>query len=834
MTSENCKVQNERPYGWRLDLQFSLVTFHSSFSLCVRLATGLLSADLVEDYLETALMANPVENGEGPKGLWNAELTPVIRDRATEATREYAPDAVAEAEVELILSGLALLSSEVPVPARLGKYEIQGQIGRGGMGVVWKGFDPDLRRTVAIKVLSPHLAQSQVARRRFQREARAAAAISHENVLTIHSVEEQGETPFLVMEFVSGQSLKEYIARQGRLSVIEVIRLSAQIAQGLAAAHAQGVTHRDVKPANVMLHEGATRVRLMDFGLARVTFDNAELTSHDHAVGTPSYMAPEQICGRSVDARADLFSLGCVMYCMVAGHSPFQGRTHAETIHKILDLDPIPLHEVDPAFPHVLSEMVAKLLVKNPDDRYQSAFEVADVLRRLMTQLNQAPTDQIAQVLADKAPTIVVPSQPAAKPQPPAAKYGSVTALLVFLAVVTAGAFATWKYWPNGSSATPPAGGSSIAHGSNPISRPGDPAESPVAKLTEITVGSGPEATCVTLKDAIQRAAENCTITVVGPGPYAERLEVNRPELRGLKLIAKSRVQLNPSNQPTSSSPVLLIENVSNVTVEGFDFELSGESDHALTVTGAARDITVRDCHFTHTSSNATKSLVSISANATEPTSVIRLQHCQLSASGGAYCLSADSGKRMAPSLVCEDCLFSAPYTQLYASESCRRIRLAGNVFFHGENAINLSIKSWSPESRIEIVNNTFVGTRYWLGFIDSFRSQSVPLEQTDSQVCNNLILGGERVQAGMDQLDLVFAKWKFEANWWEPDTRTANTEDAGSRLVTYHSRLDVPVREDPRHDQFLVPATGSPLLTSGSGKDLPGYIGAKGPKETR
>ncbi|MBC8114108.1 MAG: serine/threonine protein kinase, partial [Candidatus Saccharimonas sp.] len=332
-------------------------------------------------------MANPADGGDDPEDILEGTSKPSTVDHATDPTYAYTPDNGAEAEDELVLSGSALLSSDIPIPARLGKYEIQGQIGRGGMGIVWKGFDPDLRRTVAIKVLSPHLAQSPVARRRFQREARAAAAINHENVLTIHSVEEQGETPFLVMEYVAGQSLKEYITERGKLGAIEVIRLSAQISQGLAAAHVQGVIHRDVKPANVMLHEGATRVRLMDFGLARVAFDNADLTSHDHAVGTPAYMAPEQIRGHDIDARADLFSLGCVMYCMVAGQSPFHGRNHAETIHKILDLVPARLHDVDPSVPLVLSEMVEKLLKKDPNERYQSAFEVAETLCRLLAQL---------------------------------------------------------------------------------------------------------------------------------------------------------------------------------------------------------------------------------------------------------------------------------------------------------------------------------------------------------------------------------------------------------------------------------------------------------------
>ena len=301
-----------------------------------------------------------------------------------------------------------------------------------------------------------------------------------------------------------------------------------------------------------------------------------------------------------------------------------------------------------------------------------------------------------------------------------------------------------------------------------------------------------------------------------------------------MKLIAKPRVTLRPSSLPTLGPHILSIGDASNVTVEGFDFELAGETDRALTITGAARDITVTDCHFTHTGSSASKPLVSITAITTEPTARIRLQHCRLAASGGAFCLSVDSGKRMSPNLVCEDCLFTAPYTQLHVSQSCRQIRLARNVFFRGENAINFSLKAWFPDSRVEIVNNTFVGTRYWLGFIDSFRSESVPVEITTSRVCNNLILGGERVQAGTDQLDLVFAKWQFKANWWEPDSTTATTEDAVSRLVTFQQRLDIPFRDDPRYEQFLVPTAGSPLLTAGCGGDLPSHIGARVPQATK
>ena len=196
-------------------------------------------------------------------------------------------------------------------------------------------------------------------------------------------------------------------------------------------------------------------------------------------------------------------------------------------------------------------------------------------------------------------------------------------------------------------------------------------------------------------------------------------------------------------------------------------------------------------------------------------------------------CLSI-GGEHAVPRVECEDCQFSAPNTHVYATQACRQLLMARNVFLRGNNAINLSLKSWSSESRIEIVNNTFVGTRYWLGLMDSFRAGSAPSGQSDSRVCNNLILGGERVQGGPDQWELTFASWRFASNWWERDATTKPTADWNGRLATLQSTLDVPVRDDPTHAGFLIPATGSPLLTSGCGGDLPTHIGAKRPIETR
>ncbi len=280
-----------------------------------------------------------------------------------------------------------LATSDDPTQlGRLGPYEIVELIGSGGMGVVLKGFDRALNRCVAVKVLAPQLASSAAARRRFQREARAAAAIVHEHVVPIHAVDSSEGLPFLVMPFVRGKSLQERIDHTGPLELEEILRIGMQAASGLAAAHAQGLVHRDVKPANILLDNGVERVMITDFGLARAA-DDASLTQSGVVAGTPQYMAPEQAKGEPVDHRADLFSLGSVMYAMCTGHSPFRAETTMGVLRRICEDAPRPVPDVNPLVPAWLAEIIEKLLEKDPGKRFQSAAELADLLGRHLAHL---------------------------------------------------------------------------------------------------------------------------------------------------------------------------------------------------------------------------------------------------------------------------------------------------------------------------------------------------------------------------------------------------------------------------------------------------------------
>jgi urea transport system substrate-binding protein len=284
---------------------------------------------------------------------------------------------------------------------RLDHYEVLKVVGQGGMGVVFKAFDEKLHRVVAIKALAPQLTTSDTARQRFVREAQAAAAVAHENVIDVHVVEDAGAVPYLVMQFIEGRSLEDKIRQGGPLPLRGVLRIGAQIASGLAAAHAKGLIHRDVTPANILLEDGTERVKITDFGLARAAAD-ASRTHSGLIAGTPLYMSPEQANGQDVDQRSDLFSLGSVLYAMCTGQPPFRAEKTVSVLKRVRKDTPPPIREINPNIPDWLAAMVVKLHAKEPAQRFQSAAEVAELFGQHLAQLHQ--------------PHLVAPPVPAGQP----------------------------------------------------------------------------------------------------------------------------------------------------------------------------------------------------------------------------------------------------------------------------------------------------------------------------------------------------------------------------------------------------------------------------------
>jgi serine/threonine protein kinase len=266
---------------------------------------------------------------------------------------------------------------------RLDHYEVLEVVGRGGMGVVLRARDTKLLRIVAIKVLTASLAASSTARQRFLREARAAAAIRHDHVVAIYAVCEDAPVPYLVMEFIDGCNLEDFVRRGGSLEVQEILRIGIQVASGLAAAHQHGLIHRDIKPANILLESDVQRVKLTDFGLARAA-DDIRLTQSGLIAGTPLYMAPEQAAGEPIDVRADLFSLGSVLYELCTGQPPFQAASSVAVLRRVCDDTPRPIREINPDIPEPLCRLIERLHAKRPADRPASAQEVADELRQVL------------------------------------------------------------------------------------------------------------------------------------------------------------------------------------------------------------------------------------------------------------------------------------------------------------------------------------------------------------------------------------------------------------------------------------------------------------------
>lgn len=269
-------------------------------------------------------------------------------------------------------------TSRVDGLGKLGDYEILDVIGQGGMGVVLLGFDAKLERQVAIKVLSPGSPDDAMVRERFLREARLAAAVPHPNVVATYSVED-GDVPFIVMEYVPGETLSEFISCRQELNEITIVSFAKQIAAGLAASHRYGLIHRDIKPGNVLIESGTQCIKLTDFGLA--TRDGqASLTRTGTITGTPQYMSPEQAMGRRVDHRTDLFSLGSTLYAMGTGKPPFELTTLVALARQICDEPHLPMRERNASLSEWLSDFVDRLLAKDPGQRFQSATEVAQLL----------------------------------------------------------------------------------------------------------------------------------------------------------------------------------------------------------------------------------------------------------------------------------------------------------------------------------------------------------------------------------------------------------------------------------------------------------------------
>jgi len=272
---------------------------------------------------------------------------------------------------------------------RFGRYEITGDLGRGAMGVVFKARDPQIDRTIALKTIplrGQHSDEEQEFRRRFLNEAQAAGRLHHPGIVAIFDVGEDPEThdPYIVLEYVSGEPLNKLVAREKKLSLDRALKIAEEVAEALDYAHGQGVVHRDIKPANILMTPDG-HPKIADFGIAKLNLAN--MTVPGKVLGTPAYMAPEQLAGQKSDGRSDLFSLGVILYAMVIGHSPFHGDNATSICYQVANAKEIPPSAVDVELPRELDAIIAKAMAKEPAKRYQRGNEFAEAVRELRLQL---------------------------------------------------------------------------------------------------------------------------------------------------------------------------------------------------------------------------------------------------------------------------------------------------------------------------------------------------------------------------------------------------------------------------------------------------------------
>lgn len=304
---------------------------------------------------------------------------------------------------------------------RLGHYRILKVLGKGGMGLVFLAEDTKLDRLVALKVMLPKFAEDQAAKHRFLREAKSAAAIEHDHIVHIYQVDEDRGVPFLAMQLLSGSSLEDVLKRAGRLTTPQILRLGAQIAEGLAVAHAKGLIHRDIKPANIWVEANyGGRVKLLDFGLARMVQTDVGITQSGAIVGTPAYMAPEQARGDKVDQRCDLYALGCVLYRMATCDLPIKGKDTMALLMALALNEPKPPKLINEAIFDGLNELILQLLAKDASKRPESAKVVAATLRKMEREVARAnePADVTDELVAMAQPVVPVPASSTAPARP--------------------------------------------------------------------------------------------------------------------------------------------------------------------------------------------------------------------------------------------------------------------------------------------------------------------------------------------------------------------------------------------------------------------------------
>ena len=446
---------------------------------------------------------------------------------------------------------------------KLGSIEIRREIGRGGMGVVYEGLDLRLNRNVAVKVMYTHRGQNELVHQRFIREAQSAAALVHENIVTVYSIDESGGTTFLVLQYVDGQSLADRLAREPNQPAKEVARLGMLVARGLTAAHARGLIHRDVKPSNILIESESDLVFVTDFGLAKSAFDNS-LTSPGCLAGTPAYMSPEQANGKPLDVRSDLFSLGVVLYQMAVGQLPFSGDSPYVVLDQVRRTNPAPLRTVDPSLPESLCTVIHRLLQNRPEDRPSSAQFVAHQLECIFDG-RQPPLGNESAVNSVS---------------PPINRIFTWRSAIAILFAATLIGTVLWKVWL-----------SPLPYSSSPAKSTWDGLQT--ATETPIKIVSRPNQTFLNVTEALGAAIDGDVIELTGDGIFlAQSTRIVGKSLT-IRAAAGARPVVVPDFRQGQPQSCQWIETYSDLEIEGIAIDWTKVNGTAVDPTLSGRNVVI-------------------------------------------------------------------------------------------------------------------------------------------------------------------------------------------------------------------------------------------------
>jgi serine/threonine protein kinase len=728
---------------------------------------------------------------------------------------------------------LALLgaTTEPGSLGRLDHYEVLEVAGRGAMGVVFKARDTKLQRVVAVKMLAPRLAVDGTARKRFVREAQAAAAIRDDHVVGIHAVHDDPPIPYLVMEFISGTTLAERIDREGPLELKEILRIGLQMAEGLAAAHKQGLVHRDIKPANILLENDVQRVKITDFGLARAV-QHPGWTEPGGLAGTPLYMSPEQARGEEVTTLSDLFSLGSVLYMCCTGRDAFMADTALAVRQRVREVQPPPIRAVNPEMPDYLTAVVDKLLAKDPAQRYQSAAEVAEVLRKLLAQLQQ-------QHFPNPVTVDPVKGQVVSRRRPLAIAV-ALLALLALAGAAAAVAVLTSGWWLSGPSEQV---------------KPTDTAKPPPRKDT-LTVSQNPEhqADYSKISAALDNIQSGMTIRILDDSVYEEQLHFNHPDRhRGVTLEAAKGKKPTLKMTKDKYAPFLFCVNINGVegfTLRGLIITDAGIAADLIVIDGPCPGLVLTDLDLQSSVPNG--SCVSVakktSAGADAP---MVMQHCTVRGATLGFVVQGRVLDKWDIPAICDRIIlrnntFDRCVDAIKLFGAFQHIHIVGNTFVESRSA-SIQVTDVLPGTAgVVIVNNTFFRNAVTLAIWDDDAnkiSKNVAVQCQNMRFQNNLVLNP------VLQEDLVFVVheranwksemrpgdvqalvkvWQFSNNWREIDGSVHPGWIPGSR-DTLRKPLDFMYPK--KGLEFPPPPRDSDLATGGVGDGvLPAYVGAVPP----